>query len=68
MEVNGTAFGGDVEIYWRNLVKNNEAQNFWNGFAWTNQSTDLRNIVLLAILWNLISFFSLKLTNREKQK
>jgi hypothetical protein len=68
MEVDGTAFGNDVEQYWNELVKNNTKSNFYNGFKWDNQQNDLTSILLLAVLWNLISFFSLKLTNREKQK
>ena len=67
MEVNGTAFGSEVEAQW-NRLKDNEKQDFPNGYAWTNQRNDLQFILLLAILWNFISFFSLKLTNREKQK
>jgi hypothetical protein len=39
-----------------------------NQYAWSNYNKDLTMIVLLTLMWHLLSFFSLKLFDRSKQK
>jgi hypothetical protein len=68
LELKGTAFAGEVEKRWLELEAANQTEDFSNRYIWTNQSTDLTNIVRLALMWNVISFCTLKLVNREKQK
>jgi hypothetical protein len=68
MEVDGTAFGKEVETRWNELVKQNNTSEFYYGYKWNNQANDLIHILLIAVIWNAVSFFALKLTNRNKQK
>jgi hypothetical protein len=65
-EVAATPFTFQVQNLWTS--DSDKKAELFNRYNWDGRNTAIIIIALLAVLWNVLAFFALKLTNRKKQK